>query len=532
MARALLASVAAVALLAASAEAAVLTTYSEISVEFGFNVQQKWSGAGSTIFAYTDPGTYSSPSCVAPHTYTDPSYFASSLCTDGVAALQHRAEVSWGSPVAVGNEERESGTIGFVSFDTATNIMQLQHGVCLKVFPDGSNNLVFYILDGAPPSGDDEWDACDNANWPASINGPTAQATCDVSSGVKYVDRYPTTSTVCPSPGTCDSDIDCVAPSPCAVAMCDTGSNTCTVTNNPDGSFCSDTGLCLSGECFDYTESSARPSWLTGSFTGEVTSTVTVDDAGTPTCLPSPGMPVTQDNTQVGDAWTARTLLFCDHTEGDITRPAFYATPVVSTPVDGMAGRLYPAYMEANGVAVKYDDSSELLTVADCPDGAPKCTISCLKIAPITGMAGISYGVMGFTLAPGSEFDTCDASNYPDPSNVASFTASCDAADHALWAILVPDTGVAACGANGGGGGGSDPEECSIGADIYNWNGLIVTTNKDHCDDDKFDCTPMVLHNGQAGWALGFGRDLTDVSESGVSECSSCATEACMAEMP
>ena len=222
---------------------------------------------------------------LAPNRYTDPSYFASSLCTDGVAALQHRAEVSWGSPVAVGNEEREAGTIGFVSFDTATNvrgpcelrrrsiapvrrephallavpqIMQLQHGVCLKVFPDGSNNLVFYILDGAPPSGDDEWDACDNANWPASINGPTAQATCDVSSGVKYVDRYPTTSTVCPSPGTCDSDIDCVAPSPCAVAMCDTGSNTCTVTNHPDGSFCSETGLCLSGECFDYTGTYAQ----------------------------------------------------------------------------------------------------------------------------------------------------------------------------------------------------------------------------------------------------------------------------------
>ena len=71
MARALLASVAAVALLAASAEAAVLTTYSEISVEFGFNVQQKWSGAGSTIFAYTDPGTYSSPSCVSPHTFVE-----------------------------------------------------------------------------------------------------------------------------------------------------------------------------------------------------------------------------------------------------------------------------------------------------------------------------------------------------------------------------------------------------------------------------------------------------------------------------
>lgn len=193
-----------------------------------------------------------------------------------------------------------------------------------------------------------------------------------------------------------------------------------------------------------------------------------------------------QDNTQVGDAWTARTILFCDHTEGDITRPTFYATPVVSTPVDGMAGQLYPAYMEASGVAVKYDESSEvratvalssgrrclhqrsrgsgvppqLVTVADCPDGAPKCTISCLKMAPITGMPGISYGVMGFTLAPGSEFDTCDASNYPDPSNVGSFTASCDAADHALWAILVPDTGVAACGASGGGGGGggSDPE--------------------------------------------------------------------------
>ena len=44
------------------------------------------------------------------------------MCTDGVAALQHRAEVSWGSPVAVGNEEREAGTIGFVSFDTATNV--------------------------------------------------------------------------------------------------------------------------------------------------------------------------------------------------------------------------------------------------------------------------------------------------------------------------------------------------------------------------------------------------------------------------
>ena len=36
--------------------------------------------------------------------------------------------------------------------------MQLQHGVCLKVFPDEANNLVFYILDGAPASGDDEWD--------------------------------------------------------------------------------------------------------------------------------------------------------------------------------------------------------------------------------------------------------------------------------------------------------------------------------------------------------------------------------------
>ena len=155
MARALLASVAAVALLAASAEAAVLTSYSEISAEFGFDIQQKWNGAGSTIFAYTDPGTYSSPSCVAPHTfveahpgyhphplphnacvlfrpfrlvalapnrYADPNYFASSFCMDGVAALENRAAVTWGSPVSVGIGEREAGTIGFVSFDTATNV--------------------------------------------------------------------------------------------------------------------------------------------------------------------------------------------------------------------------------------------------------------------------------------------------------------------------------------------------------------------------------------------------------------------------
>ena len=80
----------------------------------------------------------------------------------------------------------------------------------------------------------------------------------------------------------------------------------------------------------------------------------------TPRLLTLYDVQCSQENTQVGDAWTARTLLFCDHTEGDITRPAFYATPVVSTPVDGMAGQLYPAYMEANGVAVKYDDSSEV----------------------------------------------------------------------------------------------------------------------------------------------------------------------------
>ena len=93
------------------------------------------------------------------------------------------------------------------------------------------------------------------------------------------------------------------------------------------------------------------------------------------------GVQCSQENTQVGDAWTARTLMFCDHTEGDITRPTFYASPVVSTPVDGMAGRLYPGYMEASGVAVKYDESSEVRVIVALRSPLLAAALTCFGCA-------------------------------------------------------------------------------------------------------------------------------------------------------